>query len=356
VSISHVWYAEYMRSYPVSGDVLHPLRERLATALRDELRGLGSELQEVASYHLGYTDAEGHPFDGGGGKLLRPCLTLLCAQAAGGQVGSAMPAAVAVQLVHEFSLLHDDIMDNDPTRRGRDTAWRVFGATRAILAGDGLLSLAMQVLSRVDGQCGNAAMRQLTDAVLTLTRGQATDLALEAAPTVTEDQARQVAWDKTAVLFGAACLTGATIVGVPPGGLRANGFHRFGLALGLAFQLVDDLLGVWGDPQVTGKPVGADLARRKKSLPVAHALAAERPASVELARRYATPPCDDPVQVKGLAELVDQAGGRRWATGEAHRQVHAAIHAVCGLDGQDDHIRGLHSVARGVLDAIPEAE
>ena len=178
---------------------------------------------------------------------------------------------MAVELVHNFSLLHDDIMDGDTERRHRPTAWTVFGTPAAILAGDALLALAQDILLEDGGPQGRWAARCLLAAVQRLISGQSADMEFEQRHAVSMDECLTMAGDKTAALMACACSIGAIFTGAPPS--LAMSLADFGSHTGLAFQLVDDLLGIWGAPEVTGKPVWSDLRTRKKTLPVVAAMA-----------------------------------------------------------------------------------
>ncbi|MET9002974.1 family 2 encapsulin nanocompartment cargo protein polyprenyl transferase [Amycolatopsis sp. NPDC004169] len=285
-------------------DVLAWSKGLVDPALRAASERLPETMRRIAAYHFGWQDAAGRPAAGDGGKALRPALVLLCAEAAGGEAADAVPAAVAVELVHNFSLLHDDVMDGDTTRRHRATAWTVFGTGPAVLAGDALLSLAFEVLA----PSGAANAKVLSDATLALLEGQAEDLDFEQRDDVTPAECVRMAEGKTAALLGAACALGA-------GG--AERFGAFGRAVGLAFQPVDDLLGIWGDPAVTGKPVYSDLQNRKKSLPVVTALCSGTPAGADLAALYARPEPLDETELAHAATLVEAAGGRQWSQAQA---------------------------------------
>ncbi|RSD16243.1 family 2 encapsulin nanocompartment cargo protein polyprenyl transferase [Amycolatopsis eburnea] len=286
-------------------DVLAWSKGLVDPALRATADRLPEVMRRVAGYHFGWWDAQGTPSAADGGKALRPALVLLCAEAAGGDPADAVPAAVAVELVHNFSLLHDDIMDGDTTRRHRATAWTVFGTGPAVLAGDALLSLAFEELTR-------EGAKLLSQGVLALLEGQAADLDFEQRDDVTPPECVRMATGKTAALIGAACELGALHGTRPPAR-----FGAFGRAVGLAFQHVDDLLGIWGDPAETGKPVYSDLQNRKKSLPVVTALSSGTEAGAELASLYAgTDPLDD-AQLTRAASLVESAGGRQWSQAQA---------------------------------------
>ncbi len=260
-------------------------RDLVGPAMESAIARLTPDVRVVAAYHLGFADAAGNPTGNGngagkGGKALRPALALLSARAAGAPPERGVTAAVAVELVHNFSLLHDDIMDNDTERRHRPTAWTVFGVGAAILAGDALLALAQDLLLEDGNPQGAWAARCLSAAVQRLIGGQGSDLAFEKRDDVTLAECLDMAGDKTAALMACACSIGAVHLGAPP--TLAMGLAGFGAHVGLAFQLTDDLLGIWGAPEVTGKPVRADLRARKKSLPVVAALNSGTPGAAEL--------------------------------------------------------------------------
>jgi geranylgeranyl diphosphate synthase type I len=280
---------------------------------------MSSDVRAVVGYHQGWLDKLGRGSDAATGKALRPALALLGAQAAGGAAASGMPAAVAVELIHDFSLLHDDVMDGDTERRHRPAAWTVFGTSAAILAGDALLATALEVLLEHDSGHALAAARSLTSAVQRLIAGQAADLDFERRDDVTPEEYLSMASGKTAALLSCACSLGALLAGAPPRTVAR--LARFGNHLGLAFQLVDDVLGIWGDEDSLGKPVLADLRARKKSAPVVAALHSGTPAARRLAELYLRP---DPLTENDLvvaARLVEESGGRQWSEQEAARQL-----------------------------------
>jgi geranylgeranyl diphosphate synthase, type I len=309
-------------------EVLAWSRGLVEPVLRSAVDTLPSSLLQIAGYHLGWWDEHGHPVRVSGGKAIRPALTLLCAQAVGGRA-AAVPAAVAVELVHNYSLLHDDVMDGDLTRRHRRTAWTVFGVNPAILAGDALLILAFDVLVGGEHPATADAVRMVTAAVQELLDGQHADLSFEQRAEVELADCARMAEGKTAALIGYACALGALFGGGTPE--QVTSLRDFGMHLGLAFQHVDDLLGIWGDPTVTGKPVHSDLCSRKKSFPVLAALASQTAAGHELATLYHR---DEPLSATDAAhaaELIDIAGGRDWSQkqadellAQAMRQLHCA--------------------------------
>jgi geranylgeranyl diphosphate synthase, type I len=284
-------------------------RDLVGPAIAGAVERLSPDVRAVAAYHLGLADASGLPgaAPGGAGKALRPALALLSARAAGARQERGVLPAAAVELVHNFSLRHDAILDGDTERRHRAPAWTVFGIGGAILAGDALLVLAQDLLLESPPN-GIWSARCLTAAVQRLIAGQGSDLAFERRGDVQVAECLEMAGDKTAALMACACSIGAIHVGAPAA--LAGNLAAFGMNAGLAFQLTDDLLGIWGAPEVTGKPVGSDLRARKKSMPVVAALTSETPAGLELAELLAKPEPLTEEQVAHAAWLVEAAGGK----------------------------------------------
>ncbi|HTU76404.1 MAG TPA: polyprenyl synthetase family protein [Trebonia sp.] len=297
-------------------------RDLVGPATEAAIARLSPTVRRVAAYHYGHADADGNPVREGSGKALRPALALLSARAAGAAAERGVTPAVAVELVHNFSLLHDDIMDGDTERRHRPTAWTVFGVGAAILAGDAMLALANDLLLEEMAPGGPWGARCLSTAVQRLIAGQGEDIAFEKRDNVSLAECVQMAGDKTAALMACACTIGAVHVGAPPE--LAMGLAEFGGHVGLAFQLTDDLLGIWGATEVTGKPVRADLRARKKSLPVVAALASGTPEAAELAALLASPGELSEDELIRAADLVVVAGGKQWAEQEADSRLAAA--------------------------------
>jgi geranylgeranyl diphosphate synthase type I len=289
--------------------------------------------RQTAGYHFGWREVDGQPSGGGGGKALRPTLCLLTAAATGTDPAAALPAAVAVELVHNFSLLHDDIMDGDARRRHRPTAWTVFGIGPAILAGDALLTAAFDTLTASGHGRAETSVRLLSATVLALVDGQSLDLEFEGRAEVGMAECRRMTEAKTGALLGCACTLGALFADALPA--QVEHARAFGERLGVAFQLIDDILGIWGDPEVTGKPVYSDLANRKKSLPVVAALRSDTAAGAELDRLYRrSEPLSQP-ELAHAASLVERSGARRWSEAQADEQLARALeHLHCAdLDG-----------------------
>ena len=261
-----------MRPTTAVADVLEHARDVTQPLMRDAVGRLTPSIRDVVGYHLGWTDAAGNPAAVQGGKGIRPALATLSAEASWADAAVGVPGGVAVELVHNFSLLHDDLMDGDVERRHRPTAWALWGPSVALLAGDALATLATDVLLRTPNPAAPQAALALCEATAEMIAGQADDLSFEARRSVSVEECMGMSTAKTGALLGCAASIGAILAGAPPATVRA--LRDFGRHLGVAFQATDDLLGIWGDPATTGKPTGNDIRQRKKSMPIVAALAA----------------------------------------------------------------------------------
>ncbi|WP_443041230.1 family 2 encapsulin nanocompartment cargo protein polyprenyl transferase [Streptomyces sp. B21-108] len=337
---------------PADGHEATALLERSRAAVDPELRAaidsLPGSMRRIALYHFGWEQADGTPAADNAGKAIRPALVLAAASALGGPAAraAAVRAAAAVELVHNFTLLHDDVMDRDTTRRHRPTAWTVFGDADAILAGDALQALALGLLAGDPHPASSAAVGRVAACVVELCAGQQADTAMEkrAPAEITLDEVLVMAEAKTGALLGCACAVGALYAGAAEEDVEA--LDAFGREAGLAFQLIDDVIGIWGDPRHTGKPAGADLAARKKSLPVVAALTSGTPAAGELAELYAGP--YEPADLDRTTLAVERAGGRAWAQDQAADRMSRAMHELSRAIPNPESAGGLLSLAEFV--------
>ena len=289
----------------------------------------------MMGYHLGWQDAAFRPARGREGKRLRPLLCLLGCEATGARWERALPAAAAVELVHNFTLVHDDIEDSSPLRRGRPAAWKLWGVPQAINAGDGLLIVARMALFRLrqrglPPEVVLQAVEVLDQAILRICEGQYLDLSFEGRLDVSENAYAGMIARKTAILMETALHLGALAGGGGEKVIAALG--AYGHALGLAFQVQDDLLGVWGEEERTGKPAAADIRGRKLGLPVVHALAQARPGDrAVLERVYGG---EGPVgqdDVAAVLAVLERAGSREYVQEVAahyHQEALRALEAV----------------------------
>ena len=322
-------------------------RDAVEPALRAAVETLDPDSALLARYHFGWTDVHGRPASAGGGKAVRPAFSLLSAQAARRGAEVAVPGAVAVELVHNFSLLHDDLMDGDIERRHRRTVWAEWGAPAAILCGDALLALATQVLLDVGTLDAVAAARLLAATTQELIRGQHLDLAFEQRGDVGVDDCLDMAAGKTGALLACSAAIGAVLAGADASTVDA--LATYGAELGLSFQLIDDLLGIWGDPATTGKPVGSDLRARKKSLPIAWAVEHGGRYGRDLAAWLCTEGPDSDDEVAVAATLVESAGGRAWAAEEARRRLALGERALGAVDIDADARDELVALGRFIV-------
>ncbi|HWC30064.1 MAG TPA: polyprenyl synthetase family protein [Dehalococcoidia bacterium] len=253
-----------------SPELLFRYRDAIEREVVRSLPPSSSPLDEMLRFYFGWTE-EGAPSLA---KCLRPSLCLTACESLGGDVEQALPIAVAIELVHNFSLIHDDIEDGDEMRHHRPALWHAYGRQPAIFAGVALWSIAYQTLDRalergLAAERVLAARRVLNDACLEMIEGQHLDLSYEQRSDVTLAEYIDMIGRKSGALLGASLQLGALVAGCDDE--ECERFATFGRQLGLAFQIRDDVLGIWGEGSATGKPVGADIARKKKSLPVVHA-------------------------------------------------------------------------------------
>lgn len=277
-------------------DILGRTKELVDPAIAAALGGLCEELRMPAEYHFK-----------GRGKGTRPALAILSAEAVGAPSEIAVPGAVAIELIHDFSLIHDDIIDNDAERRHRPTVWAKFGTGVGVVVGDALHALAFEVLLSDPSPPRVSAAKNLAEAVSAMIAGQSMDMAFEERSGITLEECLAMEEGKTGALLSYAASVGAILAGADDA--VVEGLAAYGAHLGVAFQAVDDLLGIWGDPERTGKPAGADLRERKKSVPVVIALNSGTSAAEELAEFYSRPELDAG-EVDAARTLVEAGGGR----------------------------------------------
>ena len=326
------------------------LREYLRSALPE---GSPALLYRMMLYHLGWEDEQGRPLAEGAGKALRPTLCLWACQALNGDWRTALPAAAALELVHNFSLVHDDIQDGDRERRHRPTVWSLWGQPQAINAGDSLLILGQLVMLRLEEQ-GAAptkvmeTCRVLDKACLTMIEGQCLDIGFEDQQEVSVEAYLDMIARKTGALLGAALHLGALVA--TDDKLQVGRFARCGHLLGLAFQIRDDILGVWGTADVTGKPVAADIRRRKKSLPVVYAMAmAQAEEREQLLRVYSQgTPGDEEVSV--VLQLLDSHRAYEYCQQMAQERVEQALAELAPADIEPEARRELEAMAKFLLE------
>lgn len=302
---------------------LEAVESELQEVVGQVRRTEGEEFYEMLAYHMGWIGEGAGPQ--ARGKRIRPLLLLLCTAACGGEWRSALGAAAAVELIHNFSLVHDDIQDRSPLRRNRPTLWTIWGEAQAINAGDTLFTLAQLALLRLrqslPPQLVLEAARLLQETCLALTRGQYLDLHYEKRNDLTEADYWPMIEGKTAALLAVCAHLGALVAGAEEATCQT--YHRFGRALGLAFQVLDDLLGIWGDAALTGKSTESDLVSGKKSLPVLYGLGR----GGEFARRWMAGPIPAE-EVAQVAALLEAEGAREYTQRIAESLTEEALQTL----------------------------
>ena len=300
-------------------------------------------------YHMGWVDEQFAPSSLPAGKRLRPILCLLACATTGGDPADALPAAAAIEILHNFSLVHDDIEDGDETRRHRPTVWRLWGVPLAINAGDGMFALAFAAMQRLSSRgvppaAVLAGLHVFTETCVALTEGQYQDMDFERRAHVSVGDYLQMIGGKTAALVGGSVAIGSLIGGATP--QQASALQRFGQEIGLAFQIQDDVLGIWGDPAVTGKAAGNDILRKKKSYPMLHALNHPHtgPAFARLLAGEITA-----AQLPAALALLDQSDAHSTATAAAESHFAAGMAALDEALGAGSRASTLAAVADWLL-------
>lgn len=275
---------------------------------------------EMLTYHMGWTGEGAGPE--AAGKRIRPLLVLLCTASCGADWQSALPAAAAVELVHNFSLVHDDIQDNSEKRRGRPTTWVKVGAPMAINVGDALFVMSNQAMIELKesypAEIVVRAAEILNNTCLELTRGQFLDMSYEERTDLSVDDYWPMVAGKTAALISACCHIGSLLGGADEA--KQEAYRSFGQYLGLAFQVQDDILGIWGNEAITGKSVASDLVEGKNSLPVLAGLGANG----NFAARWKQGPIMFD-EVEHVARLLSAEGGYSAAYDAAQQMTDLAL-------------------------------
>ena len=299
---------------------------------------------QMLTYHMGWTGEGAGP--DAAGKRIRPLMLLLTTAACGAEWLHASPAAAAVELVHNFSLVHDDIQDNSEKRRGRPTAWTIWGAPMAINVGDALFVLSNQAImdlhQHYPAETVVEAATVLHNTCLDLTRGQFLDMSYEERNDLSVEDYWPMIAGKTAGLLSACCHIGAILGGADQA--TQDAYRSFGHSLGLAFQVQDDILGIWGDEVITGKSAASDLVEGKKSLPVLHGLSR----GGNFAKRWLQGPIH-PDEVEELAKLLANEGSYEYTHNVSRQMTTLALDNLREADPQGKAGEALEELANRLI-------
>jgi geranylgeranyl diphosphate synthase type I len=318
---------------------LSALDEMMQSVVADEQLAPYDGLIPMLRYHLGWDEPDPQAAQG---KRLRPLFLLLTCAAMGGDWRAALPAAASVEILHNFSLIHDDIEDRSDVRRGRATLWSRWGEALAINAGDTMFTLAFQALARLSEACPADVCLQANQILLTtcleLTGGQHLDIANEQANAISLETYWLTVGGKTAALLAACSKLGALIAGGSAQQIDAMG--DFARNIGLSFQAQDDWLGIWGDAQKMGKAAGADLLARKKSLPVVYALA-----NPQQFAQYWFEHAITPANVPILTTMLEEEGAKRFTENQTEQFTQAALRRLDSVRIENDAMQALRALA-----------
>ena len=326
-------------------------RDQIETEIKSLVLEEGFPLYRMMGYHMGWLDEYGEAAEGETGKRIRPTLSLLACEALGGDVKAALPAAAAVELVHNFSLIHDDIQDGNSERHNRPTVWWVWGPAQAINAGDGMHALARLALLRQTGEGMSPertlkAVGLLDQACLRLCEGQYLDLTYQERVDISQDAYFKMVEGKTAALISCAAELGAVMSSAEEPVEQA--MAQFGAKLGTAFQIRDDILDLWGQ-QDTGKPLAGDILNKKKSLPIVYAIenasGAERRTLGDVYFKRVMEPED----IDKIIEVLETLGAREFCQAKADALCDEAIQSLKDAGMTSQQTEGLEAVARFIV-------
>jgi geranylgeranyl diphosphate synthase type I len=307
------------------------------------------DLYRWSRYHLGWMNDRLEPMPPAdrrrhGGKRLRGVLTILATEAMGGGGHYAAAAGAAIEFIHNFSLVHDDVEDNDAERRHRPTVWKLWGIPQAINVGSNMQAMVdLAVLRLAEIQPAERVIevqRIVSRAVVQMTEGQYMDMAAEDAAEMSLEQYFRMTGGKTAALIEAGLWVGALLGTSDPERIAA--MARFGRSFGLAFQCRDDFLGIWGEPRLTGKPVGSDVLQGKRSLPVVHALA-QAPAGTEPGDRLRSALADR--SVPSVLAVLEEVGTADWVRARVHDHTQDAVSALDASRPEEPHGTAIRDIA-----------
>lgn len=305
-----------------------------------------AELITTARYVMGWEDTSGMP-SSGGGKRIRPALCLFAAELFAADPNVAMPGAVAVELIHNFSLVHDEVQDHDAERHHRPTIWALKGEGQAINAGDFLIARALDALINGDGPSERrmAALSVLNGAMARMIAGQWDDISFESRTTVSPEEYLDMVRGKTGALLGAPLAMGALLAGASND--EATRLQEWGETVGLAFQVQDDYLGIWGDPNLTGKSNTNDIARKKKTLPVVHGLSS--PGAAKLAALYEQETLNDD-DVQAAVDVLEAVKSDAFTKAEGARLVSRANDLLADFELSLESLGHLRAVGAYLID------
>ena len=325
-----------------AGPPLPPMFDRYKSEVADALQGAVEGLDvahilNILKYHLGWVDRYGEPALSGSsqGKALRPTLCMFACEALGGDISKSVLGASALELIHNFSLIHDDIQDQDVERRHQATVWSIWGVQKALVVGDAMqavgdLTALMSSYSQVPTHVVLRLSEILTESYLEMIEGQCLDLGFEERTDISSEDYLQMIARKTGALLRSSVHIGAIIA--TDDDVICNAFAEFGNHIGRAFQVRDDYLGIWGSTSSTGKSSGNDIRRRKKSFPVVYGFEKASGASKdELISIYSQEISSDEA-VEKVINILEDVGAPEYSQQLTEESSNMAVSAISGID------------------------
>ncbi len=302
--------------YPIIGEMRSAIEEDLRSTINLSFSDTYYELRDMLSYHMGWMD------DFAQGKRIRPILLLLITQALDMEWKNTIPAASAIELIHNFSLIHDDIQDHSEIRHGRPTLWKTVGVAQAINAGDALFTIGLKKVWDLQKGFNLDLVSRisliLNQTCLRLTQGQYLDISFEGRSQISDRDYLEMIAGKTTALLSTCTQIGAMVAGTSSGVVLSA--VEYGRNLGMAFQIVDDYLGIWGDPGVIGKSAAIDLVNRKKTYPVLLGLASEN----RFSKRWNAGPISE-AEAPIVAKLLEETGSKSVTIQKADEYTQKAL-------------------------------
>ena len=301
------------------------------SSLRKSLANTTLSAYSMLRYSMGWEDTDGSPMVATQGKALRPTLCLLACEATGGRIEKALPSAISLELIHHFSLIHDDIQDRDQTRHHRPTIWAVWGEPKALTVGNIMRGIAnMSLWKLADEDLSPEEILNLTslltNAYLEMIEGQYLDISYEGSHNISIADYLEMISKKTGALIRCAlCLGALASTRNEP---IAQAFLEFGRSLGFIFQIQDDVLGIWGQPNTTGKPVGADILRKKNTLPVVFTMSETRGTDRKILQEIYNGPVIGDEEISSVLDIMDRVGAKQYANDLAIQHHERAMNSL----------------------------
>jgi geranylgeranyl diphosphate synthase type I len=317
-----------------------------------ETRTHPAQLYDMMKYHLGWLDEDLRKVEQYRGKRFRPTLCLLVYNSLSGVYDKALPAAAAIELIHNFSLIHDDIEDMDEERRHKATVWKLWGISQAINVGDGMHVLANLAALRladigVTSEKVVEVMKILNETIITLCEGQYLDMSFEERLDITIDMYLDMIRRKTAALVEASAWIGATLATEDES--RIESFRNFGRSIGLAFQIIDDIIGIWEKAEQTGKPKASDIRNRKKTLPILYSMEMASEEDRKLLRELYSRPHLTDEEVEQVLGILEASGAYEFSRKMAEDYEKEALAALQKTGIREDAMADIKALAEFLI-------